>query len=501
MKFKLKAINKKKEFLFVTLFFSILVFGVLIGFRTITSGFKLVDDQMLIRYVYNMEVQGRSVWSVIREELAFDFNERFRPLYYPTRVFLAFLFRDDFVALSILRGLETVFAFIVTYYVGRKLKCSIGYSLVFALVILMGPQSAIWWKLGPQELAGTWLIGLIMLCLLQWRENGKQIWNILGIVLVIVVSLYKESFAILIPAIMLFYVYTELADEKITFLSVVNAIRKNIWSLLALGIFLLFEAAMMVFWVGTDSTSYAGVDLSLGLWFYIKMFLNNFRLHLRLGQYAIWVLLIFCIYRNRWQTIQKYIWQLFYACVIVLPQFVIYAKCGIEERYVIPWIYGVAFFFIIVLCKDENLKDKRRKYYNIALGALIGVNFILTCYEADIFAYRGRNFQNVLDKVMEISDEDTKILAAFEPYGESGFTVTIWGEVVGRPHVYVDQNGECFDRWQIGAGEIVPFEEIDIVLMYDESHRHYQMAPVDPPYDFSDFTITEYGTLKMAVRN
>lgn len=493
--------SKKKEFLYVTIFFTILVFGVLIGFGTITSGFHLVDDHTFMRYKESMEVYGRSVMSTIQGEWEFDFRERFRPLYYPSRVLLACIFSDNYFALSIYRGLETVFTFVVAYYVGRKLKCSKLYSLAFSLVILMGPQSAIWWKLGPQELTGTWLVGLSFLCLLHWRETKKWIWNVIGIFLTFVVALYKESYAVLIPAVMLFYLYTELDGTEITIKNIMDAIKKNIVSLLILGLFLLFEAYMMVFGVGIASTSYAGVDTSLGLWYYIKMFLNNFRLHLRIGQYGFWVLAILLIYGKRlWKSVCKYAWQLFFACIIILPQFIVYAKSGIEERYVIPWIYGVAFFFVVVLSRDEELKEKQRKYYNIALGALIALNFILTCYEADVFAHRGRCLQIVLAELKEVSDEETKILTAFDPYEEPGITFSVWGELYGRPHVYVIRDGAFFDRWGVGGGDIVDYSEIDIVLMYDESHRHYKMAPVKPNLDFNEFEITQYGTLKMAVR-
>lgn len=501
MRAKLENMNKRQEFLFVTAFFTILVFGILIGFGTITSGFHLVDDHTFMRYKESMEIYGKSVRDTILGEWEFDFKERFRPLYYPSRVLLACIFKDNYFALSLYRGLETVFTFVVAYYVGRKLKCTKGYSLAFSLVILMGPQSAIWWKLGPQELTGTWLVGLVFLCLLHWRETKKWIWNLLGILLVFVVSLYKESYAVLIPAVMLFYLYTELEGKEVNILSIIDAIKKNIISLLALGLFLLFEAWMMVFGIGIASTSYAGVDTSLGLWYYIKMFLNNFRLHLRIGQYGFWVLAIMLIYKGHlWHAIRKYAWQLFLACIIILPQFIVYARSGLEERYVIPWIYGVAFFFVVVLCKDVELKGKPRKYYNIALGGLIALNFVLTCYEADVFAHRGRSLQAVLSELEEISDEDTKILTAFEPYEEPGMTLSVWGELYGRPHVYIIRNGEFFDRWGSTAGDIVDYDEIDIVLMYDESHRHYKMAPVKPNLDFGEFEVTQYGTLKMAVR-
>ena len=372
----------KKEIIFSIIFFTCIIFGILLGFGTITSGLHMVDDHEFWRFNVYLD-EGQNLVDMIEERLEGDMSWRFRPLYYPIRLIVSAVFGTNLVFMSILKGIETVFACIVVYFIARKLNCTPGYSILTTFFVLAGSQSSIWWKLGPQELTCTWMFGLGILFLLIWHENRKNIYNFFSIFFILISTLYKESYLALIPAIMLIYIYFDMEGKTVTWENFWKAVRSNIVSEIALGIIVFIEAYMILFVVGAGNVSYISADDSTTLWFYIKMFLNNFRLHLRVGQQGFYVIALLIIFR---QELKKLLfelkWQLLLACVMVLPQFILYAKSGLEERYVVPWIYGVAYFFCAVLSKSELIKGQKRRLFNIALGIFTAVNFLLVFYEA-----------------------------------------------------------------------------------------------------------------------
>ena len=489
--------NKKKEFLIITIFFFILVFAVLLLNGTITCGMHLVDDHDFIQYDYEMRQQNKSMLDVMRGELEEDFGDRFRPLYYPVRVIQTYIFGTDLVAMSIFRGIEVVVSCIIFYYIARKLNCNIKYSLATSLLVMVGPQSAIWWKLGPQELTGTWVWGLGVLCLFWWKETKKKIYNVLALILFIFISLYKESYIMLFPTVMLIYLYFDLEGQEITKESVWQSIKNNIISLLVVVITAIVEVFVIVFVIGTDKTGYGGIDLSMSLYDYAKVLFNNLRLPLRIGQYALFALGVILIYRKNLKVIWEEKWKVLFAIVMIVPQMVLYSKTGLEERYVIPWIYGVAYLFVVVVCQNDYLKDKKRRIYDIFLAVLLIGNLLLVFREASYFTYRGHGITQMFEDSLELIDEDTGVLTAFAPYDESEHTASLLFDTKGIKDVYVYRDGECTDWYGEGKGNQISLDEVDIILMYNFDDRHFIY---EPDIDFSDFDITIYNTVRMAIR-
>ena len=496
---RINNLKGKKEFLFVIIFFTCLVFGILVIFGTLTSGFHMVDDHEYIRFFVDLNENGKEVGLLIKEEMNRDGYLRFRPLYYPIRILQTIIFGTNLFAMSVVKGIETVLACILIYYIARKLNCSVKYAIATALFIMVGPQSATWWKLGPQELTGTWIFALGIWFILKSKETKKKRYNMAAILLFFVDSLYKESFIMLLPAVILFYLYMELEGKAINWKNLGKAIKGQLASLLVLGIIFLAEIYLIVFEVGTNQIGYVGIDTAMGLWDYIKVLLNNVRLYLRIGPYIIFVLALCVLFASDLlKMIVRLKWELFFALVMVLPQMVLYSKSGLEERYVIPWVYGVAYFFVIVLNRQPELeKKKKRKWYDYALGLLLAGHLILVCYEANYFTFRGEGIAQMLKTTVELSTEESNILSAFAPYDESDKTTSFWLHTKGRDKVYVYRDGQCTDWYNKGAGNTVTLDDIDIIMMYNYNDRHFIE---EPDIDLTDFEIREYGTMRLAVR-
>ena len=113
--------SKRKEGALVWSFFAVLVFGVVIGTGTLTSGFHLVDDWEFAQYIDWMTLEHKSLWECLRETVAFDLTLRFRPLYYINRILMAAVFGTNLTAMSVVKAAEIVTALSALYYCARQM--------------------------------------------------------------------------------------------------------------------------------------------------------------------------------------------------------------------------------------------------------------------------------------------------------------------------------------------------------------------------------------------
>ena len=101
---KLEKMSKGKEAAIVCCIFSVLVYGVVIGMGTLTSGFHLVDDWEFAQYIDWMTLDGKSLWECLRQAVGFDLTLRFRPLYYINRVLMTAVFGTNLTAVSVVKA-------------------------------------------------------------------------------------------------------------------------------------------------------------------------------------------------------------------------------------------------------------------------------------------------------------------------------------------------------------------------------------------------------------
>ena len=113
------------------------------------------------------------------------------------------------------------------------------------------------------------------------------------------------------------------------------------------------------------------------------------------------------------------------------------------------------------------------------------------------------NFQKVWEIVEENTEQDSKILAAFT-YFEANMTVTLWGDVNERDHVYtwLEEERSCEKTLWGGEldenGETAALEDMEVIMWYSPEHRHYIY---EPDIDLSNYDVQQIGTLFVAVKN
>ena len=103
----MKQLRKRYEYAAVLFFLAALVFGILIGTGTLTSGLHLVDDHEYLEYDL-IRRSGGSLGDCLRFALSEDVGLRFRPLYFSVRVLLYGLFGTNLVAWSVEKALEII---------------------------------------------------------------------------------------------------------------------------------------------------------------------------------------------------------------------------------------------------------------------------------------------------------------------------------------------------------------------------------------------------------
>lgn len=496
---RLEKLDGRTEALLVWGFFSVLVFGVVLGMGTLTSGFHLVDDWEFAKYVDWMTLEGRSVADCLREAVGYDLTMRFRPLYYINRVLMAAVFGINLTAMSVIKAAEIVAAFVLLYYCARRMRCNMVYAALFSLTVLTGYQSAVWWKLGPQESYDIMMFALGFWLMLKWLRTGRRWYATASVGAFFLMSIYKEPFILLLPFVGLYVLYEEMTGKKVTLSALWAAIRRRLPFLMALGLMFAAEMFLIVFVIGTNNYSYVGLDESVTLEQYAQAW--ALAAHTDLKWYVRFGWLFILLFLTYWEHAKKLGWEILLAFSIILPQCVSYSKTAMTERYLLPAVLGFAFFFVIVGCNFRPLSGKRRIAYVLCLFLMLAAHGRVVLREAAYFTYRGESIRTMMDSTLAlVKGTDKKVLSCFAPNLEGNRTMYYWFRLQGYDEVFYWEEEEKKINRSFGPreDEQAAFEEIDVIVMYNREDRHWCY---EPSLDLSGFTEKVCGTITMYVRD
>ena len=495
---RMEQMGRKKEAVLIWSFSIVLVFGVVIGMGTLTSGFHLVDDWEFAQYVDWMTLENKSLWDCLKESVGFDLTLRFRPLYYINRVIIAAVLGINLTIMSVVKAAEIVVALAVLYYCARQMRCNIVYSALFSLTVMVGYQSAVWWKLGPQESYGIMMFALGFYLLLKWLRTDRRWYAFASVGVFLLMSIYKEPFILLLPFVGLYVLYEEMQGSRVTVADLCDAVTRSLPYLLAIGIIFVAEMLLIIFVVGTNNYSYVGLDESVTMEQYMQTW--SAAAHADLKWYVRFGILMGMIFLTYWEQTKKLVWEMLLAAAIIVPQCITYSKTAIAERYILPCVLGFAFFFVIVGCNFRPLSGKRRIAYVLCLILMLAAHGRVMLREASYFAYRGESIQTVLESVLDlVSGTDKKVLSCFGPNLEGNKTMYHWFRVHGYDEVFYWEEDENKINRSFGPreDEQAAFEDMDVIVMYNKEDRHWCY---EPSLDLSDFTEKKCGTITMYVR-
>lgn len=496
---RLEKMDKKREAVLVWALFAALVFGVVIATGTLTSGFHLVDDWEFAQYIDWMTLEHLSLWDCLRDTISFDLTLRFRPLYYINRILMAYVFGINLTAMSVVKAAEIVVALAALYYCARQMKCNMVYAALFSLTVMVGYQSAVWWKLGPQESYDIMMFAVGFYFLLRWLSTEKKRYAVVSVAAFFLMSIYKEPFILLLPFVGLYILYDGMRGKRVTMKHLWEAVRRRLPYLLTIGVIFVTEMLLILFVVGTNNYSYVGLDESVTFDQYVQTWQNaagnNLKWYVRFGVLMGLILLTY------WEQLKKLGWEILLAAAIIVPQCVTYSKTALEERYILPCVLGFAFFFVIVGCRFRPLSGKRRIAYMLCLLLMLAAHGRVTLREARYFAYRGESIQTMLESTLAlVQGTDKKVLSCFAPNGEGNKTMYHWFRIHGYDEVFYWEEDENWINRSYGPreDEKADLADMDAVVMYNKEDRHWCY---EPSLDLSDFTEEKCGTITMYVRN
>jgi hypothetical protein len=391
--------------------FSILAFVLCVLFltNTITSGYHFVDDHEVIKM--KSDLKTSSINTVAKSWVTVDLksNGRFRPFYYIHRVWETRLFGSDFFLWSVYTGLLWFITMTLFYTSMRNLKYSWVESVIFIIILFIGPQSSVWWRLGPGESLGIFLLGLSFYFMTKGlNKKLYQFYNLLYIFFLILASLTKESFLLIIPAMVVFKVWNE---RIFIWSSMRESIIKNLILTIPLVVFtaelIIIKKYVGIAYSGLESSMLSNVQsvISTGLYF--------FRTYFNL----LIVGLIFAIicFRIKKIPVKLNVLSFVFFILILGPNLILYAKSGLVERYLLPSTLGLA-YMVVALIRGIDSDHERFKKLAVFLVAVSFLPYLYsTISESVKFANEGKSTGKLLSAISKNNAIGSQVMVIVDP--------------------------------------------------------------------------------------
>ncbi len=379
---------------------------------SLASGYQFTDDHEIVSIAHDLRADG--YLPTLSRWVGRDLQVRLRPFYYVGRVTATAVLGTHLALWSLSLALLAGVTSAMLGLFARRAGFHTGESILFVLVALVGPQAAVWWRLGPQESLGT---ALVAAALLAATARGRH--RHAGFVLAAsLAALTKESFLVFLPALFLAKLWLEVragaGDWR-------RALRDHAGVGAALGILLL--TALVVLWIvpGAQGTGYAGSAGWKGGYgraaagMLLAGHLRPYSALLLSGLVALGVLSR-CMGRpapRSWRT--EVAWLALVLAAAVGSQVLVYTRSGMFERYYLPLTLAVA--AAVAVC----LRAARRVWiplYVVLLVATAGLVAWRTpgAYRmARDFGRGGRIMTAFLQTVESRTTPEASILLVAEP--------------------------------------------------------------------------------------
>ncbi len=442
------------------LFFALIWGTFFFSTGTVTSGYHFQDDHEILRV--DKEYEKSDFWPVAKKFTMQIVSIRLRWYYQFQRAVKIWVLGDNLVAW----GLYNIGLLILTCWFLFRFCQAIGFSyfesFLFPFIALLGVQAAIWWRLAPAETPGVFFLSLALLWMAKsvFGEKRNLVNKSLSVVALVIATLTKESFILFIPGFVLLYIFLKSQKEGQSFF---KAVFGNIWFAVFMGLIMIVELLFVVVLIGSNTMGYAGVDNSFDV---VKL--------LRDGQYLIrnhpvtwisaaaFILLIIktCVETGSFMDGIKTLWRkhwehaialvvLFVA--IVLPQFVLYQKSGLGERYWIPAIFGfslVAIYLLKFLRESGGTTLRWQLVSYVVVGFAVLWQTGISYARAIGFTEKGHAIETMFETVISNSKPGTVNLFVMDP--------AVQYEEGGAIMIYLEQHNlnEATIYQQLSMGQI-----------------------------------------------
>ncbi len=377
--------------------------------RTLNSGYHFVDDHEVI--TIKDDLKSSALINVTKSWLSEDFkiNKRFRPVYIINRVFETRVFGADLLLWSIYNGVLCCIALISFYFGMRRLKYSPAESIALLIITFIGSQSNVWWRLGPGESLGMVFLGFSF-CGISVSKDKKDHFlnNSIFLLFLVLASLTKESFMLIIPGMIFLKVWHE---KIIVWPSLKKAIHKNLILLVPLIVFFV-ELFIVKSYVGTISSRFDTnlinniANILIALLKFVLTFLNLI--------IACIILAVIGFYLKK-RIIKINYYSLIFFILLLIPNVMLYARLGLKDRYLLPASFGLGLFAIAFV---KNIAENPYWLKRIAVTLII-ISFIPNVVsaftDARKFSIEGYSTKILLNSISANYRDSTKVLVVVDP--------------------------------------------------------------------------------------
>jgi hypothetical protein len=446
--------KEKKDFIVA----GILVVYVFLFFfitGTLTSGFHFVDDHEVIKIKHNFNES--SYLNVTKNWVKEDLhnNGRFRPLYYIYRVAETKIFGSDFTLWSIHNGVLLCIGLLLFYFGMRNMKFQIVESLTALIIIFAGPQSSVWWRLGPGESLGMVLLGFSFYLISNTgQKRNYHLNNLFFVFFLILSSLTKESFLIIVPGMIVLKVWNDKINLWGSFKISVN---RNLLLLVPL-IVIVIELGIIKYYVGT---AYADLDSNLinNLKLVFSASWHFFRTYLNLLIAGIIILAISWVIKK--SVKRPNLFSIVFFLLILVPNIVLYSRSGLVERYLLPASFGLAFLVVIFLSQIEDNKGWFKKTALILIILSFLPAFAKTFVEARKFSREGEDTKELFSAISLNYIKGTNVMLVADPVESYEYSVSLKTYLIYENQI--DLYGYC----------ILPIENHEASQSYIDGWKSY----------------------------
>jgi len=312
----------------------------------------------------------------------------------------------------------------------------------FPLLAFLGAQTYVWWYFDASEPLSLCFFGAAL-----WfsarsvlSKQKSYLWDICFVVTAAILSLSKEVYIVMIPALILIKIMTV---QRMKRLSWRDAIRRNLLLAGALAAIMLSEIFFVVSYVGLKGTGYSGLD-TLAISGVLKA--NAELWTLANGNLFLVCLVLMLLFgrktRSQGPTQVPHLLPYVLLCAaIVIPCSIVYSKSGILARYVLP--AGIGYAFLIVTVYERLARSAKFLITMIAVVAIVST-LGTRVNEPTVYAKQFVSECNEWEAVSEIvtahtRSRDTAVVVA-EPARDCEFTCSVkhyLNGVANIPSVYL----------------------------------------------------------------
>ncbi len=401
-------------------------FGLFAYTGSVNSGYHFIDDHQII--TLSQQLRTAPVHSVAKKLVLYDGRFRFRPLFSIHRVVMTKILGLNFTAWSVYTGLMGVFTSFFLFMFLRISGYSFIQSVLFGLLTLTGVQSVIWYQYADAENLCMFFLSLSMFFLAKSIHSGghKTKFDILFIAFLLASSLCKESFILMIPAMLFLYLW--MYSKKNNY-GLLKSFKDNIYLAGIPSVILIISLSYIIFFVGINKTGQTGVDNKIFSIMFLREFVyqirqSTFFLTILFGAFIIidYMISNSQIHFNK-ESFKKIVNEFANITVsfllIIIPQYLLYYKSGMRDRYLLPYFLGFSFFLIYLLKRIDDSKDKPVSVKYLYLSMIVVLLFFQikndTYPYLKVYADDSRATVKLLNSVISNTEKETIVTAVIDP--------------------------------------------------------------------------------------